>query len=168
MTGSEVRCGNPSCAKIIRPRSEAIVVNIPVGAATYQAYYCSETCRDVIERRREAARKELAKGLPVLKFSHDWTKLNDRIFTTIRKPHDPYDRPEGEIFDVISPTKRFEAILLFSIQSPIQDLSTDLLCHDTDTVTREQALATLNGFYKIPPTIVQLMLLRRLRWCNAT
>lgn len=99
---------------------------------------------------------------PVLKFSRDWPKLDAPIFTTIRKSHAPYEADEGTVFDVETPTRRFTAVLLFNTGSSIEDLSTDLLCYDTDTKTREEALAVLNGFYRNPPTVIQFMLLRKL------
>jgi hypothetical protein len=96
---------------------------------------------------------------PVLKFSRDWSKLNERMFTTIRKAHPPYDAPEMTIFQVETPTRKFLACLTFNTETSVNDLSTDLLTYDTDTDTREHALAVLNGFYHYLPTRVQLMLL---------
>jgi hypothetical protein len=99
---------------------------------------------------------------PVLKFSRDWSKLKERMFTTIRKPHAPYDAPEMTIFQVETPTRKFLAVLTFSIETSINDLSTDLLTYDTDTDTREHALAVLNSFYRDPPTNVQFMVLTKI------
>jgi hypothetical protein len=99
--------------------------------------------------------------IPILKFSEDWTKLDWLVFTTIRKPHPPYTAPEGTVFHVKTPTKEFDAVLLFNIETAIADLSDELLCYDTDSQTRDEALTKLNSFYRKVPTRVQLMLLRR-------
>ena len=99
---------------------------------------------------------------PVLRFSRDWSKLNERMFTTIRKPHPPYDAPEGTIFQVETPTRTFLASLAFSTETELEELSTDLLTYDTDSDTRERALGVLNSFYRTAPVTVQLMLLIRL------
>jgi hypothetical protein len=99
--------------------------------------------------------------IPVLKFSEDWTKLDWPVFTTIRKPHPPYDAPEGTVFHVKTPTKEFDAVLLFNVETAIADLSDELLCYDGDARSRDEFLAKLNRFYRKPPVRVQLMLLRR-------
>lgn len=46
-----LRCQNPSCAKLIEPRSHAVVKKLTVGAATYHAYYCSQGCADIVAKR---------------------------------------------------------------------------------------------------------------------
>ena len=101
-------------------------------------------------------------NLPVLKFSRDWTKLQDRVFTTIRKSHPPYEGPEGESWSVQTPTKTFTAKLLLNTNTSIDDLSDSLLMYDTDSPTREEALQKINSFYRDPPHYVQLMLFQRL------
>ena len=46
-----LRCQNSSCAKLIQPRSRAIVKTFTVGAATYHRYFCSQECADIVARR---------------------------------------------------------------------------------------------------------------------
>jgi hypothetical protein len=46
-----LRCQNPACAKVITPRSRAIPRTVTIGSVTYQTYYCSQECADVIGRR---------------------------------------------------------------------------------------------------------------------
>jgi len=99
--------------------------------------------------------------IPELKFSEDWSKLDWLVFTTIRKPHPPYNAPDGTAFHVKTPTREFDALLLLNIETPLDALSDELLCYDTDSRTRDEAIAKLNSFYRKPPTRVQLMLLRR-------
>jgi hypothetical protein len=99
--------------------------------------------------------------IAILKFSEDWTKLDWLVFTTIRKPHPPYNAREGTVFHVKTPTRKFDAVLLFNVETPLDTLSDELLCYDTDSRSRDEALTKLNSFYRNPPTMVQLMLLRR-------
>lgn len=98
---------------------------------------------------------------PVLKFSEDWTKLDWPVFTTIRKPHPPYNAPEGTVFQAETPTRAFNALLLLNIETPLDALSDELLCYDTDSRSRGEALTKIDRFYRKPPVTVQLMLLRR-------
>jgi aspartate carbamoyltransferase regulatory subunit len=46
-----LRCQNPTCGKLIEPRSRAIVKKFTVGAATYHAHYCSQECADAVAKR---------------------------------------------------------------------------------------------------------------------
>lgn len=52
---SHLRCQNPACSKVITPRSRAIPRNVTIGRVTYHTYFCSESCAEVIERRRRSA-----------------------------------------------------------------------------------------------------------------
>ena len=80
-----------------------------------------------------------------LKFSKDWKKLNDPIFTTIRRRT---DLEEGNIIDIISPKKKFKGIVLFRTSIELSKISTSLLTYDTDTLIRNEAIKVLNSFYQ--------------------
>lgn len=83
-----------------------------------------------------------------IKFSHDYRKLQDRLFTTIRRRD---DYPEvGEEVQVRAPSSSFAAVILWKILITLEEIPTSLLCHDTDTETRENALKLLNSFYRKP------------------
>ena len=85
--------------------------------------------------------------MKTMKFSKDYTKLDDRVFTTIRR-RDKWEA--GETVKVEAPTKNFHAKIIYHCGVMLDDLSTEVLCYDTDTETREKALTLLNSFYRKP------------------
>lgn len=85
--------------------------------------------------------------MKILKFSKDYSKLEDRVFTTIRR----YDRYKvGEIVSVKTPTKQFHVLILHKFKSKAKDLHKEFLCYDTDTDNLIEAINVLNSFYKKP------------------
>jgi hypothetical protein len=46
-----LRCQNRSCAKVIQPRSSAVVKTFTVGRIPYHTYYCSQACADIVAKR---------------------------------------------------------------------------------------------------------------------
>ena len=82
-----------------------------------------------------------------IKFSQDYSKLNDRVFTTIRR----YDRYKvGETVSVKTPTKKFYALILHKFKCFAKELHEEFLCYDTDTENLVEAIKVLNSFYKKP------------------
>ena len=82
--------------------------------------------------------------MKIIKFSHDYSKLNYHLFTTIRR----YDRyTVGEILTAESPSKTFESRIILKIKMKLSDIPTHFLCFDTDTMNRDEAIETLDSFY---------------------
>ena len=83
-----------------------------------------------------------------LKFSHEYSKLKDRVFTTIRRGMPKFD--PGELVECKTPTQTFNAIILYAICMETDQLPTDLLIYDTDQPTREEAMKLFQSFYRTP------------------
>jgi len=81
-----------------------------------------------------------------LGFTHEYSKLEHHLFSTIRR-YDHY--PVGVIHRVTSPKRKFNAILLLKVKMMLKDIPTPFLCYDTDTKTRNEALLLLNSFYNL-------------------
>ncbi|MBF4474557.1 hypothetical protein [Methanobacterium formicicum] len=83
--------------------------------------------------------------MKVIRFAEDFPKLKDDFFTTIRS----YDKNLncGAKYTVKTPTKEFEAFLVDESYEKLMDVPTDLLCHDTNTSSRDDALEKLREFY---------------------
>ena len=84
--------------------------------------------------------------LKTLVFSINWPKLDDRLFTTLRKTC--YFNFNEKVQVHIRPTnKRFFATVLFKSKQELLDISTSLITYDTNTKTREEAFKVLQKFY---------------------
>lgn len=86
--------------------------------------------------------------LQVIKFTHDYPKLDDEKFTTIRRYGGRYK--VGEVYEVKAPSQRFIAFLVSKEKKTLEEMSTAFLCYDTNTANREEAIKVLNSFYKKP------------------
>lgn len=85
----------------------------------------------------------------VIKFSKDYPKLEDRVFTTIRR----YDRYKiGELVAIRTPKKQFYATILHKFKAVMGDLHAKFLCYDTDTLNDTEAYDVFNSFYRNPVT----------------
>ncbi len=65
-----------------------------------------------------------------MKFSRQYTKLQDRLFTTIRN-HSFYN--EGEIIECRAPVETFRAKVLLKFEMPFKGIPEPLLQYDTDS-----------------------------------
>ena len=85
-----------------------------------------------------------------IKFSHRYSKLSGKVFTTIRR-YDRYTADKQYEVDVkfgFGKTHRFDAFLLDKYKRRLRDIPTGLLLYDTDEPTRERAVELLNSFYR--------------------
>ena len=88
-----------------------------------------------------------ATKMTYIKFSHDYTKLEEDTFPTIRR----YDRYElSQHITVKTPTKTFPAIIIAKTKARLEQLSDSFLFRDTDTTNRAEAIKVLNSFYRKP------------------
>ena len=83
--------------------------------------------------------------MKTIRFAKDYPKLQDNFFTTIRTPPKPLRT--GTVCIMKTPTKEFKAILMMKRMHPICEIETSILTVDTDTHSREEALAVLREFY---------------------
>lgn len=65
-----------------------------------------------------------------MRFSRCYTKLQDRLFTTIRS-HSFYN--EGDVVECQTPMGTLKARVLLKFSIPFKDLPEDLLRYDTDS-----------------------------------
>lgn len=79
-------------------------------------------------------------------FSKNWSKLNQQMFTTLRKSK---KAQEGEVVKIYNRPNVvvFPARCLLVMKFPLAQLSTYLLCVDTDTRSRTAAIAEIQQFY---------------------
>ena len=84
-----------------------------------------------------------------LKFSRDYNKLDDELFTTIRR----YDKPhykEGNVILIKSPHKTFEAIIIMKLKRKLKNIPIDFLLQDTETHSYSKAMNLFRRFYTNP------------------
>lgn len=72
-----------------------------------------------------------------MKFSREYSKLNDRVFTTIRG-YNSYQ--EGQIILIRSPTREFRARILLKTPVKFKEIPEELLQYDTDSPGIEAAV----------------------------
>ena len=82
-----------------------------------------------------------------IKFSKDWKKLDGESFSTIRKVTYYEGVKKGEEVMVVSPRKMFKATCVGNDVQNLESLTDDFLITDTDTKSRQEALATLSRFH---------------------
>lgn len=87
----------------------------------------------------------------VIVFSKNWSKLDQNMFTTLRKSK---FAKEGEIVKIYNKpnVNVFPALCLLVEKFTLAELSTVLLCIDTGTKTREAAISKIQQFYPTPLT----------------
>lgn len=83
--------------------------------------------------------------MKTIRFAKDYPKLNDVFFTSIRTPPKPLRT--GTVCFMKTPTKTFKAILVMKRMHRICEIETSILILDTDTHSRDEALAVLREFY---------------------
>ena len=86
--------------------------------------------------------------MKIIPFSKDWSKLSQRLFITLRKSE---KAQQGEVVKIYNKPNVdvFKACCLLVMKTTLGELPTALLCYDTDTHTREGAIAEIQQFYKI-------------------
>jgi len=82
----------------------------------------------------------------VIVFSKYWTKLDQPMFTTLRKSKKAQEGEKVKIYNKPN-MDVFPARCLLVMKFPLARLSTYLLCVDTDTRSRTAAIATIQQFY---------------------
>lgn len=87
----------------------------------------------------------------VIVFSKYWTKLDQPMFTTLRKSKFAKEGEKVKIYNKPN-VDVFPALCLLVVKFPLGKLSTVLLCIDTDTRTREAAISKIQQFYRTPLT----------------
>lgn len=89
-----------------------------------------------------------------IKFSHHYSKLNDNLFTTIRR----YDRYNvGEEVIIRTPERSFSATILHKFKARIGELNPELLYYDTDKTNLGDVFALFNSFYRNKVTSLDRM-----------
>lgn len=83
--------------------------------------------------------------MKTIRFAKDYLKFNEVFFTTIRLPPKPLRT--GTVCIMKTPTKTFKAILVMNRMHRICEIETSMLILDTDTHSREEALAVLQEYY---------------------
>ena len=85
-----------------------------------------------------------------MRFSHEYTKLQDRLFTTIRN-HCAYD--EGQIIPCETPLRVFRAQVLLKVPIRFRDISLPLLRYDTDNpgLSAEEIIDEIRALYRSEP-----------------
>ena len=87
--------------------------------------------------------------MKTLVFSENWSKLNDRLFTTLRKTCSLKQNEKIQVY--IKPTNnRFFATVLYKSYQNLSSISDSLITYDTDTKTREEAIKVFQQFYHLP------------------
>lgn len=84
-------------------------------------------------------------------FSKNWTKLSQKMFTTLRKSRKAKANEYVEIYNRET-RERFNAQCVLVQKIPLAEISTSLLQVDTDTNSREEAIQEIQSFYRTPLT----------------
>jgi len=95
-----------------------------------------------------------------IKFSHDYPKLEENIFPTIRR-YDRYDLEEH--IQVKTPTTEFPAIIIGKTKMRLDQISDNFVCYDTNTPNRLEAIKVLNSFYRKPIVDDEILTVLHLR-----
>jgi len=105
-----------------------------------------------------------------MKFSREYTKLQDRLFTTIRN-HCAYG--EGQIIPCETPLRVFKAKVLLKVPIRFRNIPLALLQYDTDNpeLSAEEIIDEIRGLYRSDPPdpndVVTIYLLERLPGARA-
>jgi hypothetical protein len=86
-----------------------------------------------------------------MKFSHDYSKLQDRLFTTIRAGQPRYS-PGHEIL-CQTPTRTIKAMVIEARITNLPDLSLEFLRYDTDqrSASKKEVIDWILKLYQSPP-----------------
>ena len=84
-----------------------------------------------------------------LRFSHGYRKLDDRVFTTVRREQ---LHVEGDVIDITftSGQPSFKAVVLAIFRKSLREMTDVFLIYDTAhfASTRDEAQKLLNSFYE--------------------
>lgn len=96
-----------------------------------------------------------------LVFQEHYKKLDKPEFTTLR--NSDKNLKKNDIIVVRTPRTAFKARVTWCRKIPLEFIKDDVLCADTDTNTREEALTELRRFYPdlTEETWVKFMYIRR-------
>jgi hypothetical protein len=85
----------------------------------------------------------------VLPFSHDYPKLHEKLFPTLRR-RDKF----GDVGDTVTVTVDGEKVgaarIIAKETRAWKNMSTEFVTHDTDSEDRDAALDSINEFYRNP------------------
>lgn len=86
-----------------------------------------------------------------MKFSREYTKLQDRLFTTVRAGVPYYFDGQKTVCE--SPSETFQVTVLIGIIVILDELPLALLRYDTDMprASREEIIAQICSLYQRPP-----------------
>jgi hypothetical protein len=85
----------------------------------------------------------------MMKFSQDWAKLNDRVFSTIRLHKTDAKYVPGQEVSVMGPTKRFNARILFACDWKLGSIPLSFLEYDLEAKSGERRQDLLNKLSKL-------------------
>ena len=105
-----------------------------------------------------------------MKFSQDWKKLDDRVFTTIRMHKTDAKFRPGQEVNVVAPTKRLSARVVFAFDWKLGNIPMSFLEYDLEANAGEKRQDLFNKLGKLygwldPPQdkdIVTIYLLERI------
>ena len=85
----------------------------------------------------------------MMKFSQDWMKLNDRVFTTIRLHKTDQKYLPGQEVSVMGPTKRFNARIVLASDWKLGSIPLSFLEYDLEAKAGERRQDLLNKLSKL-------------------
>ena len=83
--------------------------------------------------------------MKIIEVPEDYPKLQDDIFSTIRAT--PKKLRTGQVCQIKSPSMEFKAILVKKLTHKLCEMDMEELLHDTNTTSREGAMAALREYY---------------------
>lgn len=83
--------------------------------------------------------------MKIIEVPEDYPKLQDDIFSTIRAT--PKKLNTGQVCKIESSSMDFKAILVRKLTQKLSEMDTDELLLDTNTTSREGAMAELREYY---------------------
>jgi hypothetical protein len=103
------------------------------------------------------------KKLKPICFSHEYSKLLQPTFSTIRRYDKNYQK--GQIRWIRFPNGTFKkAEITFKHTKKWSELTDEFIIQDTDCKTRQEALELINSFYKRPIADDEVLTIIMLRW----
>ena len=99
----------------------------------------------------------------VIAFSHDYSKLHKKTFSTIRRRDKGFE--PGDVVWIRGVNGWMgQARILLKHKKSLRELNTEFLLQDTDCTTRQEAIALLQSFYKKPLLIDEKLTIYYLVW----
>jgi hypothetical protein len=100
---------------------------------------------------------------PPITFSHHYSKLNDVVFTTIRRHDHFYRMNQVRSIRLHDGTWKKARIMQVKKQK-LMEMGSQFLKKDTDCLTREAAIHLLNSFYKTPIANDEVLTILVMEW----